>query len=176
MAMVKPVIFQIVGYQNSGKTTFLEKILSEMQKIQLKTITIKHHGHGGKPEVAKDKDSTRHLQSGAMVSIVEGDGLLVLESLKENWSLQEKVELASFFQPDCILIEGHKFVSFPKAVLLRNRDDISLVDQLKEIKVVFVWDKTMVMELKDTSFPIFYLNDKEGIAWLITYLQKEIGK
>ena len=41
----------------------------------MKVATIKHHGHGGFPEVAQ-KDSERHRKAGAIVSSVEGAGLL----------------------------------------------------------------------------------------------------
>ena len=49
MALVTPFIFQIVGYQNSGKTTFLNKLISHLTAVGINTATIKHHGHGGKP-------------------------------------------------------------------------------------------------------------------------------
>ena len=34
MALVTPFIFQIVGYQNSGKTTFLNKLISHLKAVR----------------------------------------------------------------------------------------------------------------------------------------------
>lgn len=74
MAMVKePVIFQVSGYQNSGKTTLINKLISGLKEKGLSVITIKHHGHGGKPEAPEGKDSTSHIESGAAASLVEGE-------------------------------------------------------------------------------------------------------
>ena len=48
-----PSILQIVGYQNSGKTTLVGKIVHVLTESEMKVATIKHHGHGGFPEVAQ---------------------------------------------------------------------------------------------------------------------------
>lgn len=40
-------ILQIVGYQNSGKTTLVEKMVHALTEREMKVATIKHHGHGG---------------------------------------------------------------------------------------------------------------------------------
>lgn len=39
-------VYQIVGFQNSGKTTLMESIINYWSKHDLKVGTIKHHGHG----------------------------------------------------------------------------------------------------------------------------------
>ncbi|MPU17873.1 molybdopterin-guanine dinucleotide biosynthesis protein MobB, partial [Acinetobacter baumannii] len=45
MAMGKaPSILQIVGYQNSGKTTLVEKVVYALAEQNMKVATIKHHG------------------------------------------------------------------------------------------------------------------------------------
>ena len=66
-----PSILQIVGYQNSGKTTLVEKIVHALAEIEMKVATIKHHGHGGFPEVAQ-KIAKDTVKPGAVVSSVEG--------------------------------------------------------------------------------------------------------
>ena len=48
-----PSILQIVGYQNKRKTTLVEKIVHALAERKIKVATIKHHGHGGFPEVAQ---------------------------------------------------------------------------------------------------------------------------
>ncbi len=53
-------ILQIVGYQNSGKTTFVEKLAEKLGQLGVKIGCLKHHGHGGEPDVfAEGKDSDR---------------------------------------------------------------------------------------------------------------------
>jgi len=139
LAMGKaPSILQIVGYQNSGKTTLVEKIVHALAERKIKVATIKHHGHGGFPEVAQ-KDSERHRKAGAVVSSVEGAGLLSLSSLREEWSLQEIIRLYEFFEVDIILIEGYKKESYPKVVLLRSEEDVELLHKVENIVAVITW-------------------------------------
>lgn len=133
-----PSILQIVGYQNSGKTTLVEKIVHALAERKIKVATIKHHGHGGFPEVAQ-KDSERHRKAGAVVSSVEGAGLLSLSSLREEWSLQEIIRLYEFFEVDTILIEGYKKESYPKVVLLRSEEDVELLHKVENIVAVITW-------------------------------------
>ena len=133
-----PSLLQIVGYQNSGKTTLVEKIVHALAERKIKVATIKHHGHGGFPEVAQ-KDSERHRKAGAVVSSVEGAGLLSLSSLREEWSLQEIIRLYEFFEVDIILIEGYKKESYPKVVLLRSEEDVELLHKVENIVAVITW-------------------------------------
>ena len=97
MALVKPVIYQVVGYQNSGKTTFLLKLIQVLKGYDLKVATIKHHGHGGYPDVSQQKDSSKHLDAGAAVALVEGEGRIVLQAEDSNWNLDEQIKLMELF-------------------------------------------------------------------------------
>ncbi|TKC20101.1 molybdopterin-guanine dinucleotide biosynthesis protein B [Robertmurraya kyonggiensis] len=167
--MVNPTIFQIVGYQNSGKTTLIKKLIRELAELGLTAVTIKHHGHGGKPDFQEGKDSYQHLQAGALATLVEGAGHLLLQSEKNKWSLEEKIQLLSFFKPNVILIEGHKPESFPKVVLIRNEEDLTLLDELDNIKVVFYWNQ---MDNNFESIKAFSIKDEAGPQWLALYLQR----
>ncbi|MBK5348908.1 molybdopterin-guanine dinucleotide biosynthesis protein B [Bacillus sp. TH44] len=131
-------ILQIVGYQNSGKTTLVEKMVHALTEREMKVATIKHHGHGGFPEVAQ-KDSERHRKAGAVVSSVEGAGLLSLSSLRDEWSLQEIIRLYEFFEVDMILIEGYKAENYPKVVLLRSAEDAELLHKVENIAAIITW-------------------------------------
>lgn len=70
-------ILQIVGYQNSGKTTLMEQLIKRATTEGLRVGTIKHHGHGGVPMIEASKDSSRHELAGASVTAVEGRVLYV---------------------------------------------------------------------------------------------------
>lgn len=163
MAVVEPFIFQIVGYQNSGKTTVANKFVERLSAIGWKVATIKHHGHGGKPDVNEDKDSSRHVRAGAVVSLVEGDGRLLIQAEKDLWPIAEKINLVTQFEPDLILIEGHKQESFPKLVLLRGKKDGELLSKLDNIRAVFYWNENhKEFEKADDVFPYFPINQSKG--------------
>lgn len=170
----KPFIFQVVGYQNSGKTTAVSQMVKGLSKQGYNVATIKHHGHGGKPEVVKDKDSYRHIDAGAIVSIVEGDGRLLLHGEKSEWSLEEKITLISQMNPDFIIIEGHKFESYPKLVMVRKHEDIELLTKLTCIKAVYFWNFELMNshQLKD-DYLLFHLKENESYDCVISLMIDE---
>lgn len=177
MALVNPTIFQIVGFQNSGKTTFVKKLINQLKREQVNVVTIKHHGHGGKPLFHEDKDSYQHIKAGALASIVEGDGHLIVQSEKNAWTLTEQIQLLSFFQPDIILVEGHKYETYPKGLIIRKEEDLSLLESLTNIEIVFYWDdKLLETKIRDLKIPAFSIHDPYGIEWLSKYLQNAISK
>lgn len=160
-----PSILQIIGYQNSGKTTLVEKIVQALAESKMKVATIKHHGHGGFPEVAQ-KDSERHRKAGAVVSSVEGAGLLSLSSLKEEWSLKEIIRLYEFFEVDTILIEGYKKENYPKVVLLRSVEDVELLHKVENIVAVIMWYDAPANIREE--YKVFHITEEElYIDWFL---------
>ncbi|PGO32985.1 molybdopterin-guanine dinucleotide biosynthesis protein B [Bacillus cereus] len=160
-----PSILQIVGYQNSGKTTLVEKIVHALAESEMKVATIKHHGHGGFPEVAQ-KDSERHREAGAVVSSVEGAGLLSLSSLRDEWSLQEIIRLYEFFEVDTILIEGYKAEKYPKVVLLRSAEDIELLHKVENVVAIITWDNVLSNLRED--YKVFHISEEKlYVDWFL---------
>lgn len=172
--MNKPYIFQITGYQDSGKTTYLNKILSQLAMQNLKAVTLKHHGHGGKPDVVEEADSALHVSSGAAASLVEGGGRLLLQTENIDWTLDEKINLLTALNPDVILIEGHKFEDYPKLVLLRQNTDFHLLNKLNNI-VAVIYQNQKPVDNYD-SFPIFHRNDPSSVNWVTDYITSQVTK
>jgi molybdopterin-guanine dinucleotide biosynthesis protein B len=177
MALVKPVIFQVAGYQNSGKTTITSKLIVSLKNSGLQTVTIKHHGHGGKPAVLMQKDSAKHITSGALASIVEGDGRLILQIDNCEYSLEKQIQLLKFFHPDVILIEGYKQKNYPKLLLVRNQEDLQLISDVNNVRAVVYWQEELKEFIKDKgNFPSFYIHDERLINWTTDYIQKHVHK
>lgn len=130
------MIFQFVGYQNSGKTTAMEFVTQKLTKKGWKVITLKHHGHGGIPD-NWSKDSAKHREAGAIASFVEGGGILQMEMAKADWDVKSIEKFLSFFSYDVLLVEGYKNEAFPKAVFLRREEEKShILDTLANIQFV----------------------------------------
>ncbi|GHH98497.1 molybdopterin-guanine dinucleotide biosynthesis protein B [Neobacillus kokaensis] len=166
--MVKPVIFQIVGYQNSGKTTFTTKLIQRLTADGIKTAVIKHHGHGGKPDVPNEKDSSKYIEFGAEASIVEGNGRLILQGESEEFSLEKQILLMDFFQPDVILIEGHKSADYPKLVIIKEMADTALLYKLNNIQAIVYWQEDTVRYIQsDMNIPNFSVFDEEAVNFIV---------
>jgi molybdopterin-guanine dinucleotide biosynthesis adapter protein len=175
MALVEPVIFQVVGYQNSGKTTFLVKLIQILTEKGLRTVTIKHHGHGGKPEVGEEKDSSRHFQAGAYASLVEGDGLIVLQAEGNTWFLEEQIQLMKFFSPDIIFIEGHKQKPYPKLVFLKDEKDFGLLTAVNNVSAIVVWNEELIFKVrKIVDIPVYHIDNANTILQISLTLKQLI--
>lgn len=175
MALVEPIVYQVAGYQNSGKTTFLVKLIEELKKHGLKTVTIKHHGHGGRPDVIPQKDSSRHLIAGAAASLVEGQGRIVLQADDSFFALTEQIRFMNFFQPDIILVEGHKKKPYPKLLFLRDENDLSLIGEVENIQAVIVWKKALIeMVCHHVKVPVFDIEDHMAVLEIAKVLKKQV--
>ncbi|WP_248559660.1 molybdopterin-guanine dinucleotide biosynthesis protein B [Niallia sp. NCCP-28] len=161
-------ILQVVGFQNSGKTTLMEKLIIRVKQEGLKAASIKHHGHGGVPDdrcFSKSKDSIRHYNAGAAISSVEGDGALQLYAKDDNWNLGKMLKLYSFFSLNVIFIEGYKKEHYPKVVMIRSEKDLSLLHSLTNIKCMIshikldteTFKKHRVFQLDEEKFYIDFL-------------------
>ena len=163
-------ILQIAGFQNSGKTAVMEKLIKRAQRESLKTGTIKHHGHGGAPDKAlMEKDSGKHLEAGSKLAGVEGGGVLQLSLGSGSWTLEELLKIYSMLDLDLILIEGYKHAPYPKAVCIRNEHDLGLLE-LSGIVCVIADKKEMVQ----TSVPVFSFHDEEHLY--LDFLVKVVKK
>ncbi|MCM3570014.1 molybdopterin-guanine dinucleotide biosynthesis protein B [Neobacillus mesonae] len=167
MALVKPFVFQVTGFQNSGKTTLINKLIQELTETGKKITVIKHHGHGGKPDISNTKDSAKYINSGAAAAIVEGDGRLILQAEGGHYSLEEQVRLLQFFQPDIILIEGYKFMPYPKIVMIKETADIELLRTLENVKAVVYWQEEMKENiLSELNVPCFCIYNESTSSYI----------
>ncbi|MCM3160268.1 molybdopterin-guanine dinucleotide biosynthesis protein B [Metabacillus litoralis] len=158
-------ILQVVGFQNSGKTTFVTGYIKACAEAHLKVGTIKHHGHGGTSlHHDQQKDTGKHRQAGAYVTLVEGNGSFILSSDKLTLTLKQMITLYNVFELDLILVEGFKFERYPKVVLLRGEEDIELLDKLENVCCILA--SFSLPKIYSEKFRV-YSNMKECINWLI---------
>lgn len=111
------LILQVVGYQNSGKTSFVSDLTARLSAKGLRVGVIKHHGHGGAIDVPMS-DSHRHALAGAVLSSVIGEDSTFIE-----WQAGDTFELLlNLYEShvDILLIEGYKQKDYPKVVLVRD--------------------------------------------------------
>lgn len=158
--MVK--LIQICGYSNSGKTTLVNKLVNKFSKENKRIFTIKHHGHGTKPSIVENKDSSSHINNGAVGSLVEGDGRILLQLEDGVKTLDQQIQMATFFNPDLILIEGHKRESYPKVVIIKKQEELQLIQNLTNIKLVIVWEEYF-KELINETIKVVSIKQEEEL-------------
>ena len=164
---VAPVL-QVTGFQNSGKTTVMRDLIQAGASNQLMVGTIKHHGHGGVPDLpSSSKDSDQHFQSGADISAVEGEGAIHIVSRPGFMRLSNLLDFYKKMPLDVILIEGYKKESYPKLVLIRQKEELPLLNQVSNLAAV-VSDLSI-----ETNVPVFLFNEKERlIQWFLAWVKE----
>ncbi|APH05468.1 molybdopterin-guanine dinucleotide biosynthesis protein B [Bacillus weihaiensis] len=163
-------VLQVVGYQNSGKTTFVIEYVKEAVAQKHLVGTIKHHGHQSSLAYGDEvKDTGRHRDAGATASLVEGNGSFILTG-HLNMSLLQLVKLYKGLGLDIILIEGFKKEHYPKVVILRSLEDVSLLRDISNIECVVT--NFQLPEDLSVQFPVF-TNQKACIKWL---LENKVGE
>lgn len=113
VSAVKPVVYAISGYKNSGKTTLMTRLIRELTHRGFLVATIKHDGHDFTPDVP-GTDSFRHGEAGAYgTAVFSGNRFMIT---KQCTSINEGVLMAAFPEADVILMEGLKHSPYPKTV------------------------------------------------------------
>jgi molybdopterin-guanine dinucleotide biosynthesis protein MobB len=118
MTSAIPVI-SVVGRSNSGKTTLLEKLISELKRRGYRVAAVKHHYHAGFTFDVPGKDSYRFAQAGAdHVAVAGPDQVVHMRRWEREPSLAEVV--ADIRDVDLILTEGYKRERAPKIEVWRR--------------------------------------------------------
>src|SRR5512143_812522 len=88
-----PPIVCIVGASDSGKTTFLEKLIPELVRRGHRVGTVKHDVHGFELDTP-GKDTWRHARAGSRAVVISGPGkVAVLLTVEGEASLDQVAEL-----------------------------------------------------------------------------------
>lgn len=161
-------ICQITGYKNSGKTTLMNELIHYFSETGISVGSLKHHGHGGEPDLGKQTDSKQHLESGAVISGVQGETISQF-TLNKEMDLDELVQLYSNYPIDLLLVEGFKQAAYPKIILVKSWDDLPLVDELTHVLAVGSSDSEL---LKELDVPVFDMGRiRENLPQLAAYIR-----
>ncbi|HIC92596.1 MAG TPA: molybdopterin-guanine dinucleotide biosynthesis protein B [Syntrophaceae bacterium] len=164
-----PPIISIVGRKKSGKTTFLEKIISEIRMRGYKVAAIKHNVHGFDID-HKGKDSWRLKRAGACTVILSSPKKVAI--VKDVPDDQPLDVLASRYleDADIILTEGYRKQDKPKIEIYRKDSQQELLCKGDGQLIAIVGDVAF-----DTRVPCFDPKDAQKIVdWLEEKFLKKV--
>jgi len=150
-------IYSIVAFSGTGKTTLLEKLVSEIKSRGLRLAVIKHDAHEFDID-HKGKDSWRFTQAGADVTVVVS---ATKAAIMENRPIPIETIIERITDVDIIITEGYKHKSWRKIAVRREATGKSFPVPLEECFAIV----TDVPE--DVDIPCFGLEDICGLADLI---------
>jgi molybdopterin-guanine dinucleotide biosynthesis adapter protein len=161
MAQKSIPVISIVGHSNSGKTTFLEKLVPVLNARGFRVATIKHDVHDFQMD-REGKDSYRHKKAGAVTSMIASPRKIALvEDLDRELTVAEIVS-RHVRDVDLVITEGYKREEWPKIEVYRTGKGRKPVCQGDENLIALVADKIITADV-----PVFSWDDAEGVADLI---------
>jgi molybdopterin-guanine dinucleotide biosynthesis protein B len=125
----------LAGFSKSGKTTFLEQLVTELKERGYRVGVIKHTHH----PVTLDQpgtDSWRHTQAGATMVALAAPGCISVIKPCAGDPDPEQV-MALFDGVDLIIIEGYKQGKWPKLQIYhRHRSEMPEVAPVERLAVI----------------------------------------
>jgi molybdopterin-guanine dinucleotide biosynthesis adapter protein len=110
------MILGVYGYQDSGKTTMVEKVVEALVKAGLRVASVKHSTcTDAGDEVGKD--SWRHAEAGSDPVVLLSPNGAILRTRAEMPVERLVKILSGSFAPDVVIIEGLKEGRHPKVSL-----------------------------------------------------------
>jgi molybdopterin-guanine dinucleotide biosynthesis protein B len=156
-----PPIVCIVGASDSGKTTFLEKLIPELVRRGYRIGTIKHDAHGFEMD-REGKDTWRHRRAGAQtIAIASPHQTATIRRTDAEMDLEELLG-RFFWQEDLVLTEGYKRSHRPKIEVFRRAVEPQPICGPEDNLLATVSD-----DLTEAAVPVFRFDDVEGVADLI---------
>lgn len=157
-----PVV-SFVGYSNSGKTTFLVKVIEKLKKRGYRIAVIKHDGHEFEID-HEGTDTWRHRRAGAdVVCIADKLQIAIVQTPVKPPTLDDMISLIN--DVDFILTEGFKQENKPQIEV--NWQGTSCLGK-KDNTIALVAD-----HIRYEGVPYFGLDDAEGVANLLEKIRGE---
>ena len=149
-----------VGRSNSGKTTFIERVIPELVRAGYKVATVKHAGHGFELDT-EGKDSWRHKQAGASSVVVLSKGSMAMfADVSDEMTVEQVRERFLDDSYDLIIAEGWKHEGYPKIVIVREQ--VGEIPISHEGLLAVVSDRPVGLNV-----PVFGLTEVSAVAALI---------
>ena len=144
-------IICIVGASDSGKTTFLEKLIPELTRRGYRVGALKHDAHGFEMD-REGKDTWRLRQAGAnTVAISSPTRVAAIRTVEKEL---EPGEIAArlFWSEDILITEGFKRSPFPKIEVFRKEIEPEPICGPGDNLIALVTDDPVSSDLPRFSF------------------------
>jgi len=107
-------VYGVVGWKNAGKTTLVERLVTEVANRGFSVSTVKHTHHRVDID-QKGKDSWRHRKAGARQVILSSSiRWAIMTELRGATEAPLRELLAHLTPVDLVIVEGYKRDDHPK--------------------------------------------------------------
>ena len=154
-------IIGVVGWKNTGKTTLIEKLISEFNNRNLTVSTIKHSHHNFSVD-REGTDSFRHFNAGTKETILASEQKWIKFSRQREEDMPNLSYLIKQIIPvDIVIVEGFKASDHKK---------VEVVDSTSDRKPLYKSDRTICglitnqHKIKNSVLPQFERDEVQEIC------------
>ncbi len=122
-------VLGIVGAHNSGKTTFIEKVIRRLKERGYRVAAVKHDPKGKAQVDKKGKDSYRFQEAGAdQVILASPQKIVTFNKIEKELNPFEIIDKFVDKTNDLVILEGFKWYSgFDKYEVIRKSENRDLL-------------------------------------------------
>jgi len=157
-------VFGVTGWKNSGKTSLVVNLITNLSARGLRVSTLKHAHHHfdiDKPGT----DSHKHREAGAReVLIASGNRWALMHEIIEEQEATMDDLLNQMTDVDLVIIEGYKLGDHPKLQVIREANNTDALPESSSNLVALVSDADLNAADYGCEGPVFDLNDVESVA------------
>ena len=161
-------VIGVAGFKNAGKTTLVEKLVTELTRRGHRISTVKHAHHSFDID-HEGRDSFRHRKAGASeVAVVSRHRWAIIHEMRDEAEPSLEDILAKLAPCDLVIVEGYKRDAHDK-IEVRNIE----LDHPK----LAGDDPTVVAiaangPVPDSPVPLF---DRDDVSALATFIECHVG-
>ena len=160
-------VYGIIGWKNAGKTSLMERLVTEITARGFRVSTVKHVHH----DVDLDqpgKDTYRHRMAGAEEVVLASANRMALLREHRAGEPDLAVILARMAPVDLVLVEGYKRDTHPKIEVFRREAGHDLIQPGDPMVRAVATDADLAV----LPVPRLDLNDTAAIA---DFILREVG-
>ena len=159
-------VYGVIGWKNSGKTSLMERLVSEITGRGFSVSTVKHVHHSVDLD-QPGKDTFRHRAAGAREVVLASADRLAIMVEHPGPEPELPAVLARMSPVDLILVEGYKRDAHPKVEVWREDTGHPLIQPGDPLVRAVATDAAL-----DLPVPVLDLNDTKAVA---DFILREVG-
>ena len=161
-------VIGVAGFKNAGKTTLVEKLVTELTRRGHRVSTVKHAHHSFDID-HEGRDSFRHRKAGASeVAVVSRHRWAIIHESREEEEPTLQEILTKLAPCDLVIVEGYKRDSHDK-IEVRNLDLAHPRLAGDDPTVVAVAANGSI---DDAPVPVF---DRDDVTALASFIEQHVG-
>lgn len=161
-------VIGVAGFKNAGKTTLVERLVSELTRRGRRVSTVKHAHHSFDID-HEGRDSFRHRKAGASeVAVVSRHRWAIIHELRDDEPPRLDEILAKLAPCDLVIVEGYKRDSHDKIEVRNlNLDHPKLAGDDSAVVAIAANGA-----ITDAPVPVF---DRDDVSALATFIEIHVG-